>query len=159
MPQPPARQPFKVDRSGGPRIMRTGPRPALAALPRTLPMPSINDVQSSPVPELILVIQVDSTVELPSKPDSGSADSSSCVRIASRHCGASTGLVALLEISNFAAGSSCVRPILGPCRGPLCVRGMWIRARIAKRRSALSRGSGFEREPGPRKQRVCKNRP
>ena len=40
--------------------MRKGRRPALAALPRTLPMPSINDVQSSTVPELILVIQVDS---------------------------------------------------------------------------------------------------
>ena len=94
--------------------MRTGPRPALAALPRTLPMPSINEVQSSPVPELILAIQVDSTVELPSKPDPGSAGSSSRVRIASRHCGASTGLVALLEISNFARLTACVRPILGP---------------------------------------------
>ena len=70
--------------------MRTGRHPALAALPRTLTMTSINAVQSSPVPELILVIQVDSTVELPSKPDSGSAGSSSRVRIASRHCGAST---------------------------------------------------------------------
>ena len=81
-------------------------------------MPSINDVQSSTVTELILVIQVDSTVELPSKPDSGSAGSSSRVSIASRHCGASTGRVALLEISNFARLTACVRAILGPWRAP-----------------------------------------
>ena len=64
----------------------------------------------------ILVIQVDSTVELPSKPDSGSAGSSSRVSIASRHCGASTGLVAILESSNISRLTTYGRALLrSPC--------------------------------------------
>ena len=98
--------------------MRTGRRPALAALPRTLPMPSINDVQSSPVPELILVIQVDSTVELPSKPDSGSAGSSSRATTTTSPMGACIEIVELEESSNFNSWALCVRSILAPWRAP-----------------------------------------
>ena len=76
MPQPPARQPLLGDRPGAPRIMMTGRRPALAALPRTLSSSCIKEMQRRPVPEPILVIEMDTTVELPAKPDSGSAGSS-----------------------------------------------------------------------------------
>ena len=53
------------------------------------------------MPEPILVIEMDTTVELPAKPDSGSAGSSSRVSSASGHHGTSTGLVALLQSFNI----------------------------------------------------------
>ena len=81
MPPLPAWQLFLGDRPGAARIMMTGRRPALAALLRTFSMPCIKEMQRSPVPEPILVIEMDTTVELPAKPDSGSAGSSSCVSI------------------------------------------------------------------------------
>ena len=81
MPPVPARQPLLGDRPGAARITMTGRRPALAALPRPLSRSCIKEMQRSPVPEAILVIEMDTTVELPAKPDSGSAGSSSCVSI------------------------------------------------------------------------------
>ena len=81
MPPSPAWQLLLGDHPGAPRIVMTGRRPALAALPRTLSRPCIKEMQRSPVPEPILVIEMDTTVELPAKPDSGSAGSSSCVSI------------------------------------------------------------------------------
>ena len=81
MPPSPAWQLLLGDHPGAPRIVMTGRRPALAALPRTLSRPCIKEMQRSPVPEPILVIEMDTTVELPAKPDPGSAGSSSCVSI------------------------------------------------------------------------------
>ena len=81
MPPVPARQPLLGDRPGAPRIVMTGRRPVLAALPRTLLRSCIKEMQRSPVPEPILVIEMDTTVKLPAKPDPGSAGSSSCVSI------------------------------------------------------------------------------
>ena len=68
----------------------TGRRPALAALPRTLSMPCINEMQRRPASERFLVTEVDSTVELPSEPDSGSAGSSLAFGM-SQHPSASAG--------------------------------------------------------------------
>ena len=70
------------------------------------------------MPEPILVIEMDTTVELPAKPDSGSAGSSSCVQQVSAPIGVRRTSVVLAESSNFATGATCVRPCLGPCRGP-----------------------------------------
>ena len=61
--------------------MMTGRRPALAALPRTLSRSGIKVMQRSPVAERFVVVEVDSTMKLPSEPDSGFAGSSSCVSI------------------------------------------------------------------------------
>ena len=41
----------------------------MAALPRTLSRSCIKEMQRRPVPEPILVIEMDTTVELPAKPD------------------------------------------------------------------------------------------
>ena len=98
--------------------MRTGRRPALSAMEASRSTLCINAAPRSAVVVRVLATCTGSTVELPSKPDSGSAGSSSRVSFASRHCGASTGLVALLEISNFARLTACVRAILGPWRAP-----------------------------------------
>ena len=49
----------------------------------------------------MLVVQVDSTVELPSEPDPGSAGSSSCVSNFSRYMSVRSTFVVLTEISNF----------------------------------------------------------
>ena len=68
----------------------TGRRPALAALPRTLSMPCINEMQRRPASERFLVTEVDSTVELPSEPDPGSAGSSLAFGM-SQHPSASAG--------------------------------------------------------------------
>ena len=76
MPPVPARQPLLGDRPGAPRIVMTGRRPVLAALPRTLLRSCIKEMQRRPASERFLVTEVDSTVELPSEPDSGSAGSS-----------------------------------------------------------------------------------
>ena len=49
----------------------------MRALPRTLSRSCINmEMQRRPLPERFLVVEVDSTVELPSEPDPGSAGSS-----------------------------------------------------------------------------------
>ena len=41
----------------------------MAALPRTLSRSCIKEMQRRPMPEPILVIEMDTTVELPAKPD------------------------------------------------------------------------------------------
>ena len=118
MPPVPAKQPLLGDRPGAPRIVMTGRRPVLAALPRTLLRSCIKEMQRRPASERFLVTEVDSTVELPSEPDSGSAGSSSCVRHVSAPIGVRRTSVVLAESSNFLCGTLCVRSILGPCRPP-----------------------------------------
>ena len=49
----------------------------------------------------MLVAKVDSTVELPSEPDPGSAGSSSCVSNFSRYMSVRSTFVVLAKISNF----------------------------------------------------------
>ena len=49
----------------------------------------------------MLVVKVDSTVELPSEPDSGSAGSFSCVSNFSRYMSVRSTFVVLTESSNF----------------------------------------------------------
>ena len=49
----------------------------------------------------MLVVKVDSTVELPSEPDPGSAGSSSCVSNFSRYMSVRSTFVVLTESSNF----------------------------------------------------------
>ena len=61
--------------------MQEGCLPASVALKRRPSRPEVKDVQSSSVADCILFTEVDSTVELPAKPDPGSAGSSSCVSI------------------------------------------------------------------------------
>ena len=77
------------------------------------------EMQRRRLPERFLVVEVDSTEELPSEPDPGSAGSSLAFGM-SRHPSPSAGhlFAELAESYNFAAGSPCVRSILGPCRGP-----------------------------------------
>ena len=96
----------------------TGRCPALAALPRTLSMPFINEMQRRPASARFLVTEVNSTVELPSEPDPGSAGSSSCVRHVSAPICVRRTSVVLADSSNFLCGTLCVRSILGPCRPP-----------------------------------------
>ena len=55
----------------------------------------------------MLVVQVDSTVELPSEPDSGFAGSSSCVSNTSKHTGVCIEVGVLTEISNFNTATPC----------------------------------------------------
>ena len=91
--------------------MMTGRIPALAALQRTFSMACIKEMQRSPASEVFMVVGVDSTMELPSEPDSGSASSSSCVQLVSAPITVSGTFVELAESSNFVTGTSCVRPI------------------------------------------------
>ena len=49
----------------------------------------------------MLVVRVDSTVELPSEPDPGFAGSSSCVSNTSEHTGVCIEVGVLTESSNF----------------------------------------------------------
>ena len=58
-------------------------------------------VTRSAVAGRMLVAKVDSTVELPSEPDPGSAGSSSCVSNFSRYMSVRSTFVVLTESSNF----------------------------------------------------------
>ena len=62
----------------------------MAALTRPFSRPSVSVVTRSAVADRMLVVKVDSTVELPSEPDSGFAGSSSCVSNTSEHTGVCT---------------------------------------------------------------------
>ena len=62
----------------------------MAALLRTLLRPSVSVVTRSAVSDRMLVVKVDSTVELPSEPDPGSAGSSLAFGM-SQHPSASAG--------------------------------------------------------------------
>ena len=64
-------------------------------------MPGIKEVQRSPVLESILAMEVDSTAELPSEPDPGSAGSSSCVSNFSRYMSVRNTFIVLTESCNF----------------------------------------------------------
>ena len=55
----------------------------------------------------MLVVKVDSTVELPSEPDSGFAGSSSCVSNTSEHTPVCIEVGVLTEISNFIRRTPC----------------------------------------------------
>ena len=64
-------------------------------------MTGIKEVQRSPVLECILAMDIDSTMELPSEPDPGSAGSSSCVSNFARYMSVRSTFVVLTESSNF----------------------------------------------------------
>ena len=55
----------------------------------------------------MLVVQMDSTVELPSEPDSGFPGSSSCVSNTSEQTGVCIEVGVLIEISNFIRRTIC----------------------------------------------------
>ena len=73
----------------------------MAALLRTHSRPSVSAVTRSAVSDRMVVVKVDSTVELPLEPDPGSAGSSSCVSIFSRYMSVRSTFVVLSESSSF----------------------------------------------------------
>ena len=66
----------------------------------------------------VLVTSTGSVVELPEKPDPGFSGSSSRVRSASTHHGASSGRVVRAEISHSFRVALGWRAVLGPPRAP-----------------------------------------
>ena len=62
----------------------------------------------------MLVVKMDSTVELPSEPDPGSASSSSCVSNTWEHAGVCSAFAVLAESSKFNTTTPGLRPKLCP---------------------------------------------
>ena len=87
-----------------------GWRPAFRALPRTLFMTGIKEVQRSPVLECILAMDIDSTMELPSEPDPGFAGSSSCVHNTWEHMGVCSALGELQLQCSYPMSAAYPRP-------------------------------------------------
>ena len=85
-------------------------RPAFRALPRTLFMTGIKEVQRSPVLECILAMDIDSTMELPSEPDPGFAGSSSCVHNTWEHMGVCSALGELQLQCSYPMSAAYPRP-------------------------------------------------
>ena len=73
----------------------------MAALLKTHSRPSVSAATRSAVADRMLAVNADSTVELPSEPDPGSAGSSSCVSNFSRYMSVRSTFVVLTEMSNF----------------------------------------------------------
>ena len=93
--------------------MKTGRRPAFPALEVSLLTMCIDMAPRSAVVVRVLVTCTDSTVELPLEAESASIGSSSRVRSASGHHGASTVLVDPFESSNISRMTSYGRALLG----------------------------------------------
>ena len=86
----------------------------MAALLKTLSRPSVSVVARSAVVDCMLLVRVDSTVELPSEPDPGFAGSSSCVSRTWEHAGVCSTFVVLAEISKFNTTTPGLRRKLCP---------------------------------------------
>ena len=68
------------------------------------------EMQRRPLPERFLVVEVDSTEELPSEPDPGFAGSSSCVRNTWEHMGVCSALGELQLQCSYPMSAAYPRP-------------------------------------------------
>ena len=120
-----------------------GRRPTLRALPRTLLMPCIKEVQRSPVLESILAMEVDSTAELPSAPDPGSVGSSSCVSNFARYMSVRSTFVVLTESSNFNTATPHGPSLRDELSGSEGETGESMECVLHRRRRAVCKGAAW----------------
>jgi hypothetical protein len=124
-----------------------GRRPTLRALPRTLLMPGIKEVQRSPVLESILAMEVDSTAELPSAPDPGSVGSSSCVSNFARYMSVRSTFVVLTESSNFNTATPHGPSLRDELSGSEGETGESMECVLHRRRRAVCKGAVWAFNP------------
>ena len=127
----------------------------MRALPRTLLMPCIKEVQRSPVLESILAMEVDSTAELPSEPDPGSVGSSSCVSNFARYMSVRSTFVVLTESSNFNTATLHRPSLRDELSGSEGETGESMECVLHKRRRAVCKGAAWAFNFGGRAACVC----